>query len=190
MTQVSGDGHLIGVDVGGTKVAAGLVNAAGEITFQTRTPMVSNDAAAGLAAVLSAIDSVRAGTCSRSHPVSGIGICAPGPLDPRTGIVINPPNLPGWRNFPLAAEISMAYSLPVVLTTTVMPPHLRKLCGALDAGIEMYSVPPSAQELERALCLIDRFITAALALPRKAVILPSITADHAVDVESWAASKF
>jgi glucokinase len=75
--------------------------------------MVSNDAAAGLAAVLSAIDSVRAGTCSRSHPVSGIGICAPGPLDPRTGIVINPPNLPGWRNFPLAAEISMAYSLPV-----------------------------------------------------------------------------
>jgi glucokinase len=113
MTQVSGDGHLIGVDVGGTKVAAGLVNAAGEITFQTRTPMVSNDAAAGLAAVLSAIDSVRAGTCSRSHPVSGIGICAPGPLDPRTGIVINPPNLPGWRNFPLAAEISMAYSLPV-----------------------------------------------------------------------------
>jgi glucokinase len=113
MTQVSGEGHLIGVDVGGTKVAAGLVNATGEITFQTRTPMVANDAAAGLAAVVSAIDSVRAGTCSRSHPVSGIGICAPGPLDPRTGIVINPPNLPAWRNFPLAAEISKAYSLPV-----------------------------------------------------------------------------
>jgi glucokinase len=75
--------------------------------------MVSNDAAAGLAAVVSAIDSVRAGTCSRAHSVSGIGICAPGPLDPRTGIVINPPNLPGWRNFPLAAEISKAYSLPV-----------------------------------------------------------------------------
>lgn len=111
--QVSVDGHLIGVDVGGTKVAAGLVNAAGEITFQTRTPMVSNDAAAGLAAVVSAIDSVRAESNSHSNPIAGIGICAPGPLDPRTGIVINPPNLPGWRNFPLAAAISKAYCLPV-----------------------------------------------------------------------------
>jgi glucokinase len=113
MTQVSGEGHLIGVDVGGTKVAAGLVNATGEITFQTRTPMVSNDAAAGLAAVASAIDSVRAESCSQSCLIAGIGICAPGPLDPRTGIVINPPNLPGWRNFPLATEISKAYCLPV-----------------------------------------------------------------------------
>src|SRR6202161_2234318 len=113
MTQVSGEGHLIGVDVGGTKVAAGLVNATGEITFQTRTPMVSNDAAAGLAAVASAIDSVRAESCSQSCLIAGIGICAPGPLDPRTGIVIKPPNLPGWRNFPLATEISKAYCLPV-----------------------------------------------------------------------------
>ncbi|MGB7822483.1 MAG: ROK family protein [Candidatus Sulfotelmatobacter sp.] len=115
MTQVSGDGHLIGVDVGGTKVAAGLVNAAGEITYQTRTPMVANDAAAGLAAVISAINSVRAANNSHFENglITGIGICAPGPLDPRSGIVINPPNLPGWRNFPLAAEISKTYSLPV-----------------------------------------------------------------------------
>jgi glucokinase len=116
MTHVSGNVHLIGVDVGGTKVAAGLVSAAGEITCQTRTPMAANNAVAGLAAVISAIDAVRAAAHSHSGiggPISGIGICAPGPLDPRTGIVINPPNLPGWRNFPLAAEISKIYSLPV-----------------------------------------------------------------------------
>jgi glucokinase len=116
MTEVSGNGYLIGVDVGGTKVAAGLVNADGEITFPMRTPMAANNAAAGLAAVISAIDAVRA--AAHSHPgtdgsISGIGICAPGPLDPRTGIVMNPPNLPAWRNFPLAAEISKIYSLPV-----------------------------------------------------------------------------
>jgi glucokinase len=115
MTQVAGNAPLIGVDVGGTKVAAGLVSAAGEITSQTRVPMAANDAAAGLAAVISAIDLVRAAhsrSCTEA-PVAGIGICAPGPLDPRTGIVINPPNLPGWRNFPLAAEISKTYNLPV-----------------------------------------------------------------------------
>jgi len=116
MTQIPENGYIIGVDVGGTKVAAGLVNSLGEITFQSRTPMVANDAAAGLAAVIAAIDSVRA--VARLKPelqdlISGIGICAPGPLDPRTGVVVNPPNLPGWRNFPLAAEVSKVYRLPV-----------------------------------------------------------------------------
>ena len=108
--------YLIGVDIGGTKVAAGLVNSAGDVTHRTRVPMAAADAAAGLAAVTSAIDSVRAAADpDRESPgvISGIGICAPGPLDPRTGIVINPPNLPGWHNFPLADLVSKAYRLPV-----------------------------------------------------------------------------
>jgi glucokinase len=115
MTQLAEERHLIGVDVGGTKVAAGLVNSCGEISCQVRKPMVANEAQAGLAAVISAIDAVREAN-SHSETVfqmDGIGICAPGPLDPRTGVVINPPNLPGWRNFPLAVEISKVYSLPV-----------------------------------------------------------------------------
>jgi glucokinase len=116
MTLKAGDGYIIGVDVGGTKVAAGLVNSIGEISIQTRSPMVAKDAAAGLAAVISAIDSVRAAAGLKpelQNLISGIGICAPGPLDPRTGVVVNPPNLPGWRNYPLAAEVSKVYRLPV-----------------------------------------------------------------------------
>jgi glucokinase len=108
--------YFVGVDVGGTKVAAGLVNSAGEITHRTRVAMAAADAEAGLAAVTSAIDSVRTATnpdTKLQGLISGIGICAPGPLDPRTGIVINPPNLPGWRNFPLADLVSKAYRLPV-----------------------------------------------------------------------------
>ena len=118
MKQVAESVHVIGVDVGGTKVAAGLVNAAGEITFQTRTPMAASNAAAGLAAVISAINAVRTASNAETGTVSaisGIGICAPGPLDPRNGVVINPPNLPGWRNFPLAAEVSKVYQVPVRL---------------------------------------------------------------------------
>lgn len=108
--------YLIGVDVGGTKVAAGLVNSHGEITHQTRVPMVASEARAGLAAVISAIEAVRGASeldLKSKGLVAGIGVCAPGPLDPGTGVVINPPNLPGWRNFPLAAEISKSTGLRV-----------------------------------------------------------------------------
>src|SRR5258708_15053349 len=115
MNQIS-DESFIGVDVAGTKVAAGLVGPAGEITNQFRIPMVATDAIAGLAAVTTAIDAVRAASTRDSEfrkSISAIGICAPGPLNPQTGVVINPPNLPGWRNFPLAAEISKAYRVLV-----------------------------------------------------------------------------
>jgi len=113
------EGLAIGVDVGGTKVAAGVVDPTGTILCRTRNPMVShNSAAEGLSAVTAAIDSLSAminGGASARAKIRGIGICSPGPLDPKAGIVINPPNLPCWRNFPLAAEIARAYGVPVTL---------------------------------------------------------------------------
>jgi glucokinase len=106
------DGLVIGVDIGGTKVAAGIVTADGEIRTQTRTPMVaSGDAATGFAAVKTAIDSLLASGSKTT--IRAIGVCAPGPLDPNTGVVINPPNVPCWRNFPLAAELVKIYNVPV-----------------------------------------------------------------------------
>ncbi len=107
-------GYLIGVDVGGTKVAAGVVDAAGAIHMQSRKPMVANGAAEdGLAAVRAAIDAVTAMNGHGQGRLQGIGICSPGPLDPASGVVLNPPNLPCWRNFPLAAEVAKIYSVPV-----------------------------------------------------------------------------
>lgn len=103
---------MVGVDIGGTKVAAGLVNARGEILYQARRPMVSaGDAATGLADVTSAIRDVLRSAGQRR--VAAIGICCPGPLDPKTGVVINPPNLPCWRQFRLADEIAQIFGMPV-----------------------------------------------------------------------------
>jgi glucokinase len=104
----------VGVDVGGTKVAAGLVNHEGAILSQTRVPMASSGTAAeGLSAITSAVDSLLAKDPQIWRLVRGIGICSPGPLDPATGVVLNPPNLPCWRNFPLAQQMSQIYSVPV-----------------------------------------------------------------------------
>jgi len=106
---------IVGVDIGGTKVAAGLVNrSTGAIRNATRMPMAARgDAAAGLAAVTGAIDALLSESQAAQSAAQGIGICAPGPLDPKTGVVLNPPNLPCWRNFPLAGELSRIYGLPV-----------------------------------------------------------------------------
>lgn len=104
---------VVGVDIGGTKVASGIVSASGEILRQTKSPMLVNgDAAAGLAAVVSAISYMLEGLPSGST-LRGIGICSPGPLDPKIGVIINPPNLPCWRDFPLADEVAKLFGVPV-----------------------------------------------------------------------------
>ena len=110
MTGGSGNPLILGVDIGGTKVAAGLVEASGRILSQTRVPMPARGTAAeGFAAVKDAIGSIFAAQHAARLALRGIGICAPGPLDPYTGTVVNPPNLPCWRNFPLAEEIERAF---------------------------------------------------------------------------------
>ncbi|HET9400986.1 MAG TPA: ROK family protein [Candidatus Acidoferrales bacterium] len=104
------DSIYLGVDIGGTKVAAGLVDASGEILAKARAPMNPRGSAGeGFAAVRSAIDAALA--MKPGVKLSGVGLCSPGPLDPRTGIVLNPPNLPCWRNYPLAKEVSKAYGV-------------------------------------------------------------------------------
>jgi len=104
---------VVGVDIGGSKVAAGLVDANGEIRVRNRTPMLTTGAPSnGLDAVSTAIR----GLFSDASPptrIGAIGICAPGPLNPDTGVIINPPNLAIWHNYPLAEEMRRLYSVPI-----------------------------------------------------------------------------
>jgi len=101
---------VLGVDIGGTKVAAGLVNEAGEILSHVRVPMVAERTAAdGFNSVCRAIDSAMQ---LGAGPVRAIGVSSPGPLDPRRGVILKTPNLPCWRNFPLLDEIEQKYGLP------------------------------------------------------------------------------
>jgi len=104
---------MIGVDVGGTKVAAGLVNERGEILQHVRSHMITSaDAITGLNCVTDAIRQLLREVPEGRKP-GALGVCAPGPLDPRKGIIINPPNVPCWRNFPLADELRKIFGLPV-----------------------------------------------------------------------------
>jgi glucokinase len=101
----------IGVDIGGTKVAVGLVDTKGKILYKTRSPMQARGTAAqALTSVSVAID-----TALRDNPstaVRGIGLISPGTVDPQNGTILNASNLPCWRNYPLAGEIQKAYGLP------------------------------------------------------------------------------
>jgi glucokinase len=106
----------VGVDIGGTKVAVGIVDCHGRVkreqTLATdrAVPAVTMVERIG-SAILQLID--EAGM--ERGQIAGIGIGAPGPLDAKNGVLTCPPNLPGWANVPLAEMVKRKCSLPVFL---------------------------------------------------------------------------
>jgi glucokinase len=99
---------VLGVDIGGTKIATGLVNEHAELCSRRSIPTLANEGFdVSIQQVWHAIED------SLTGEVVAIGICAPGPLNPKTGVILNPPNLPGWRNIPLREMAEEKFGLPV-----------------------------------------------------------------------------
>jgi glucokinase len=103
---------IVGIDVGGTKVAGGLVTLKGKLV---KALVVPTHAEKGfrtsygqIVYLIERLIKLAGGT----ENIGGMGVCAPGPLNPKKGIIINPPNLPGWRNIRLARLLENHFHLP------------------------------------------------------------------------------
>ncbi|HYK92221.1 MAG TPA: ROK family protein [Acidobacteriota bacterium] len=104
----------IGVDIGATKIAGGLLNAKGKLTKSIFLPTLADRGqGASLAQVFRVMERLIRFAGGREN-LRGIGICAPGPLNLKTGTVRNPPNL-RWRIVPLARLVRQRFGLPCLL---------------------------------------------------------------------------
>jgi glucokinase len=111
-----GTGILLGIDVGGTKVAFALGGADGGVRARRRRPTAPSgrleDDLAGIAADARAL-LAEAGV--RPGELAAVGVSLPGPLDPEAGLVLSPPNLPGWDRAPVRDRLAEALGAPVYL---------------------------------------------------------------------------
>jgi glucokinase len=121
MSTTSGEKRwIIGVDLGGTNIVVGLLPIEGGETIALRS--LPTDSQRGAKFVVDRIVDMMEISIREAlemyggtrDDIAGVGIGSPGPLDRRTGTVINTPNL-GWRNFPLRDLISNAVDLPAEL---------------------------------------------------------------------------
>ncbi|MBW3022567.1 ROK family protein [Candidatus Woesearchaeota archaeon] len=101
---------LIGVDLGGTKIEAGLVDLNGKVIKKLIMPTEANK---GKAKVIENI--VYAVNKLKRDRILGVGVGIPGPTDYRRGIAINPPNLPGWNEVPLKKILEEKLKLTVAV---------------------------------------------------------------------------
>lgn len=116
MTSRSRTRYIIGVDLGGTNIAAGAMPEDGsrELAMRSEPTLADGGAESVVARIARIIETVIAETSAETGATRedflGVGIGSPGPLDREKGIVIVTPNL-GWRDFPLRDRIASLVGL-------------------------------------------------------------------------------
>jgi glucokinase len=94
--------EYIGIDIGGTKCAVVKGDKVNGVTKKIRFETVSVNET--LDKIMSAVEEMM--------PAKAIGISCGGPLDERRGIIMSPPNLPGWDNIHITELISERFGIP------------------------------------------------------------------------------
>ncbi len=98
-----------GIDVGGTKIAGGVVDEHGTILEELRVESPATDVPAIEAAIEKLVTELRT-----RHPIEAVGVGAAGYIDKARAVVLFAPNL-AWRDLDLKADLEQTLSLPVVV---------------------------------------------------------------------------
>lgn len=103
------DLRALGVDIGGTKLAVGVLDSTGRVLAKVQRPTPLSD---GYEACLAAIADLVATSLSESRTsatqIAWAGVGCGGPLDREAGIILSPPNLPGWDHVSLVRDLEEA----------------------------------------------------------------------------------
>ncbi|MGL4623926.1 MAG: ROK family protein [Culicoidibacterales bacterium] len=97
----------IGIDIGGTQTRVAVFEG-NQLIAQQRFATDTQNPKQQVQLLAQTINELTA-------TYEAIGVACPGPLDVKTGTILNPPNLPGWHNFPLQTELEIATKKMVVI---------------------------------------------------------------------------
>lgn len=108
---------FVGVDLGGTNIKVGVVDDLGRPlswhTIRTDAKRGPEDGARRISGAI--LHAIREAGISADE-VARVGLGSPGTMDIPAGMLLDPPNLPGWIDFPLRDRVSAGCGLPVLFT--------------------------------------------------------------------------
>lgn len=127
----------VGVDVGGTKIAAGVVDARGTIRSHIQLPTDTSGSEQTLQVIASAITAAITAAGVEATRISGVGLGIPGKVDAKQGIGLLSANL-HWRDVPVKAWLEARLGLACWIENDV---------GAATLGESVYGVARGVQNL-------------------------------------------
>ena len=108
--------HVLALDIGGTKLAAGVVTGDGRVLSRAVIPSHAEEGPWAMIERHVELGRQVVADANIEWPrLAGVGIACGGPLDPDAGVILSPPNLPGWDRIPLTDAVSERLHLPAVV---------------------------------------------------------------------------
>jgi glucokinase len=111
-----------GLDLGGTKIQAAVLDEKGEVVGQARHPTPGKGGPpAVIEALANAIGEAAQDAGAEASELQGVGVGAPGAIDASAGTMASPPNIAGWSDepYPMGPELSERVGAPVALGNDV-----------------------------------------------------------------------
>jgi glucokinase len=113
---VKGRGRVVGIDIGGTKIAVAAIDGTGELVREAAIPTEPERGfASGISRITDAVTRVVEESGWSPREIHGIGIGCAGPVDPARGTIHNPYTLPGWQDGDIVTALREAFGCPVLL---------------------------------------------------------------------------
>jgi len=112
--------YAIGIDLGGTKILAAVVDSQGNaIGVAKKTTQADKGPEVVIARIEKTMEEALDQAGMKKDRIAVIGIGAPGIIDSANGVVISLTNLPGWRNIEIAKALRRWHAVPVMLSNDV-----------------------------------------------------------------------
>ncbi len=106
----------LGIDLGGTNIKSGVVDEAGRPLSAVSLPTdAERGPEAGVATLAAAGRAAVAESGLGWNEIAAVGLGSPGTMDIPAGMLLEPPNLPGWNDFPIRERLAQALGKRVVL---------------------------------------------------------------------------
>ncbi|MFN0198786.1 MAG: ROK family protein [Planctomycetaceae bacterium] len=107
---------FLGIDVGGTNIKAGVVDQFGRTIAHTAVPTEADRGPeTGLRNIYRAAEQALEKSDVKLDDIQVIGLATPGTMDLKAGMLLDPPNLPGWCNFPIRQRVHDYFGKQTIL---------------------------------------------------------------------------
>jgi len=115
LALVSDSRYILGVNLTRIHYDLGIINLGGEVIFEHRGQLAGRPVSEVVDEICRVLWSVIREKQLSEERIMGLGLCTPGPLDPRTGTILNPPNFSAWHNLPIADMMEQRLGIRPIL---------------------------------------------------------------------------
>jgi glucokinase len=135
LRPLAGAAPVLGLDIGGTKLAVAVVTQDGQTHGSLVEPTIRERGPADVIRRLFEMGRRSVAAAGLGEPIQAVGVSCGGPLDAKTGVLLRPFHLPGWIDIPITSLAEAEFGVPAVLANDASTAALAEFRHGAGKGL-------------------------------------------------------